>query len=124
MKNLLVKSTKRGRGVFAKLNFKKGEIIEASPVIVLENSDRNFLDKTNLYNYYFWWGKDKKKAAIGLGYSSLYNHSFTPNAEYLKDLQKNTIIFKALRKIKKGEEILVNYNGNPADKSPLWFKVI
>jgi SET domain-containing protein len=30
--------------------------------------------------------------------------------------------YKALRDIKKGEEILVNYNGEPDDKTPIdWF---
>jgi len=34
------------------------------------------------------------------------------------------MVYRALRPIKKGEEITVNYNGEPDDKTPIdWFEV-
>ncbi len=30
----------------------------------------------------------------------------------------------AIRDIAQGEEIVVNYNGEPADQTPVWFKVL
>jgi hypothetical protein len=42
----------------------------------------------------------------------------------VKKLQEQVIEFFALRNIEAGEEILVNYNGDPADDSPLWFRVL
>ena len=47
--------------------------------------------------------------------------SYEPNATYTKDVDAGTITFTALRTIRTGEEITVNYNyGNPDDKSKLW----
>jgi uncharacterized protein len=73
------------------------------------------------------WGGDKKKhkAGIALGFGSIYNHSYSPNATYKKFIPKQTLKFIALKNIRRGEEITVNYNyGNPDDKSDLWIKSI
>jgi hypothetical protein len=35
-------------------------------MLVLSEQDREIIDKTALYNYYFSWGKDFKEAAIAL----------------------------------------------------------
>jgi len=45
--------------------------------------------------------------ALALGYRSLYNHSFRPNARY-DDVGPLTKDFTALRDIQPGEEITVN----------------
>jgi hypothetical protein len=62
--------------------------------------------------------------ALALGWGSLYNHSFCPNAIYQKDLEGAKIRFVALRFIAPNEEVLVNYNGDPGDQSPVWFTVL
>ncbi len=131
-----------GRGVFAAIIIKKGEIIEHCPVIETPVKDYQYLRKTELRNYYFLWNKVKprgndlwgksskfkirnKRAAITLGYGSLYNHSYNPNATYKKKFKEKTIDFIAIRSIKKGEEITVNYNlGDPTNQSPLWIRSI
>ena len=65
------------------------------------------------------------KIAIGLGFGSLYNHSYNPNAIYKKRMRENLLDFVAIKNIKKGEEITVNYNyGRPKDESTLWIKSI
>jgi SET domain-containing protein len=61
--------------------------------------------------------------AVALGYGSLYNHSYTPNARY-DDESPQIKIFTAIREIAAGEEITINYNGEPSDESPVWFKVV
>lgn len=115
--------TNAGRGVFAEVKIKKGGIIESCPVLILPRKDYSILRKTELRNYYFMWGKNI--AAICLGYGSLYNHSYEPNATYKKKLEEKVIDFIALKDIKKDEEITVNYNyGNPKNKTPLWIKDI
>ena len=58
-----------------------------------------------------------------MGYGSLYNHSYRPNAR-CDDESGQTKVFRALREIAPGEEIVVNYNGEPEDETPVWFKVI
>lgn len=112
-----------GRGVFAMKNFNKGEMIETVPVIVLSHKERVHVVSTLLGEYIFNW-RDRKECAIALGYGSLYNHSYTPNAVFTKNIDQLTIEFTALRDIQSGEEITVNYNGDPNDHSPVWFSVI
>lgn len=111
----------KGRGVFAQQNFKKGEVIETCPVIVLPAEEIDSLELTELYNYYFAWGPDSKDAAIALGYGSLYNHSYNPNARYYKDFENGLLKYVCIRDIQKGEEITINYNCDPEDKTPVWF---
>lgn len=115
---------KYGRGVFALCDFEEGDLIESAPVIALPKSERKYIKKTMLSNYFFNWGKKRKNPAIALGYGSLYNHSYTPNAKFIVNLSENAIDFYSLRKIRKGEEITVNYNGDPTDKTNVWFEVI
>lgn len=121
------KIKKAGKGIYALYDFNKGEIIEQCPIILINENEVTEIRKTVLHNYYFMWGKDKKNhsAAICLGYGSLYNHSYSPNATYKKLIEKEIIEFFALKDIKKDEEITVNYNyGDPDDKNKLWIKSI
>jgi uncharacterized protein len=123
--NVLVSpSPGRGRGVFAARRFEPGETIEVCPVIALSEADARKLDDTGLCDYYFGWGKDGRRAAIALGYGSLYNHAFAPNAEYRKNAANDTISVVALREIAAGEEIFIRYNpGIEADQAAMWFEV-
>lgn len=112
-----------GRGVFCRKALHLGDLIETCPVIVLPKSDVAHIDQTRLHDYYFIWGEHDQKAAIILGFGSLYNHSFHPNAEYRPDYQKNTLSFFALQAIAPHTEITVNYNGTPSAHKDLWFEV-
>lgn len=112
-----------GLGVFAREDIKKGELIEESPVLVIPGDELANLTKTKLFDYYFAWGKGFKDGAVALGLLSMYNHSYKPNAKYIKNLDSNTISFVAIKDIKKELEILVNYNGHPDDQTKLWFLV-
>lgn len=112
-----------GRGVFTTQKIPKGSIIEVCPVIVTPKKQLKHLDKTELYNYYFQWGDDYEDGAFILGYGSLYNHSYKPNAHYLADFEMGTVDFFALKDIAAGEEIFTNYNGDPKNKNKLWFDV-
>ena len=114
-------STLGGRGVFATQDYISGETIEVCPVIKLTQADRKTIDTTALYDYYYAWGDNSDEAAIALGFGSLYNHSYNPNAKYFKKLEDDTLHIIALRNIHSSEEILVNYNGDPSDSTPLWF---
>lgn len=114
----------RGRGVFAARQFEPGETIEICPVIALSEADAKTLDGTGLYDYYFGWGKDGKAAAIALGYGSLYNHSFTPNAIHHKNAKNDTISIVAVKSIAPGEEIFIRYDTAPGeDGKQMWFDI-
>ncbi len=113
-----------GKGVFATVSYSVGDIIEICPIVILDVGDRKMIDLTNLYNYYFSWGEQLDQAAIALGYGSLYNHSYKPNALYIKVLDKDVIQIVAFQPIKPGDEIKVNYNRDPKSTDALWFSVI
>lgn len=109
-----------GRGVFAARTISKGSLIEQCPVVALdEKKDRDHLRKTGLVNYYFLWGDKRDHAAICLGWGAVYNHSFSPNARYEKVMEEGRMDFYALTDIAPGEEIVVNYNGDPSDTTRL-----
>lgn len=125
MDHIVVKNTEKyGRGVFALRSFIKGELIEAAPVIAMPPSQRQYIEKTKLLDYFFNWGEANDDPAICLGYGSLYNHSYSPNAKFINNLDNNTIDFYALQDIQVGDEITINYNGDPECLSELWFEVL
>ncbi len=112
----------RGRGVFAGRPFQKSDLIEACPVIVLSASETALIDGTRLYDYYFGWERDQ--AAIALGFGSLYNHSKSPNAMYVKDYTSGVIRVHAIADIDPGDEIFIKYNnGKSGSTESLWFDV-
>lgn len=113
----------KGRGVFAAAPIARGELFERAPVIISPDTEWPALEKTALYHYCFEWGPEHQHTAIALGYASLYNHSFAPNARYLLQLDDHLIHFVALRDIAAGEEITMNYNGEPTDLTPVWFEL-
>ena len=120
-------SKDKGRGAFAKKPIAKGTLVDIAYIILIPNKDYKKIKKTNLYNYCYIWEDPKHmpafKNAITLSVSQFINHSYTPNLKYLYDYDNEAIEFSAIRNIKKGEELTVNYNGLVDDASPLWFKV-
>lgn len=79
------------------------------------------MEETEISGYWYDFGGGKR--AIGLGYSSLYNHSSRPNAVYVLREDPDVIVIVALREIKPGTEIKVNYNGEPKNKAKLYFEL-
>lgn len=111
----------KGRGVFARRAIAQGELIERVPVLVLPiRALACDGAPTRLADYCFQWGRGT--VALALGYGSLYNHSYRPNARY-DDVAPQTKVFTALRDIAPGEEITVNYNGDPEDGADVGFEV-
>ncbi|MFM8476053.1 MAG: SET domain-containing protein-lysine N-methyltransferase [Planctomycetaceae bacterium] len=68
-------------------------------------------------------GRIRRRTAIALGFGSLYNHSYSPNARY-DDVGRQIKEYKALRDIQKGEEITINYNGSEDCMDPVDFDVL
>ena len=119
------RTPKAGRGVFARSDIKKGEIIETSPIIEIPQNDRSNVKDGILITYFFYFGKNKKRQALALGFGSIYNHSYKPNITYNIKSTEKLIEFIALDDIKKGEELHFNYLGNSKQKNkkrPLWFE--
>jgi SET domain-containing protein len=103
-----------GRGVFAGRAYRKGEVIEVCPVLVLppETEEKGL---GGLAAYVFAWGAAGDRLAIALGYGSLYNHSPDPNADFAPRHGRGELVFRATGDITAGEQILIDYRWAPAD---------
>lgn len=99
----------KGRGVFTSKILYKGDVIEICPAIEISYKEHQALVSHKLENYTFVWNTKKKSAAIILGFGSLYNHSKKANADYIKKITEGVMVYKAIKTIKKGEEITIDY---------------
>jgi len=124
MKIRCEKSARDGFGVFATETIKKGELIESCPVVIVPFSEWKFIQHSKLIDYLFEWAPNSEKR-IGyiLGYAMIYNHSYDPNAESIKDLKNDLFNFYARKDIEVGEEITHNYNGSAGHTGQVWFEV-
>jgi hypothetical protein len=123
MELYIIDKGKKGRGVCCTTDIDAGQVIEICPVIICPPQDRTFIDKTALYDYYFLWGEQHKETAIALGFGSLYNHSYDPNAIYETYYEDAIIRFVARKFIPAETEITINYNHDPEDETKVWFEV-
>lgn len=99
-KLIVKKSPMHGYGVFAGKTIKKGEKIEECYIIISKGGDKVLDD------FYF---DAKGKYAVFTGYGSIYNHSDDPNADYTINIKKRKATIKAVKPIRKGEEIFITY---------------
>jgi SET domain-containing protein len=114
-------AAKMGRGVFTSEDIAPGTVVEISPVIVMTNEEKKLLDQTPLHDYIFEWGDDRQQCCMALGYVPVYNHAYQSNCEYEMDYENSYTRIKAVMSIKAGEELLINYNGDWNDATPIWF---
>ena len=104
-------SDEKGRGVFALVDIKKGEIIEVSPVVTV--SKENLVESGEAPDGYLLnWDEDTEgeEHCMPLGYIMLYNHSNEPTMALENDMEEYTITAIAARNIKAGEELTWNYS--------------
>lgn len=107
-----------GFGMFATRDLEVGEVLERSPVLVIEEDDEALVAETVLDGYCYTWDGG---LGLGLGYTSLYNHSSSPNARYWTMPEHGMIEVVVHRPVSAGEEVLVTYNGDPDAEGDLWF---
>jgi len=105
------------RCIKAARKIKKGELIESCPVILLPNKEFEHFNKTILASYDYDW--DETHGAFVLGYCILTNHSFSANTIYKRNPEMKRMDYYAIKDIQKDEEVLINYNGEVEDKTPL-----
>ncbi len=113
----------KGKGVFTDERIPEHQIIEIAPVLVFDETEWKCIGSTLLGEYCYLWGSEFLTGAIALGYGSLYNHSYQPNAKFVRFPEQQEIHFIALREIQEGEEITINYNGENI-YDPVWFEVV
>ena len=102
----LIKTSKVGdRGVIASKDYEPGDVLELCPCIKQEND--GIAGKIEDYIFEL----DEDYSLIAFGYCSMYNHIDDNNAEW-EILNDNQLVIKAIKNIKKGEEIFINYGDN------------
>jgi SET domain-containing protein len=111
----------KGRGVFSSTPIQENDLVEECPLIEIPAEDFDAVTSTHVVNYCFFLNKEQNILSVALGFGSIYNHAFPCNAHHMIDREAKTITFFALRDIKPGEEITINYNGDPQNDSLHWF---
>ncbi len=109
----------QGVGVFAARPIAADELVECCPVVVCPPEQEGLLERTELCGLYFTWKDDA--IGLALGFGSLYNHAWEPNAWYDIDHDLEVVRFFAVRPIAEGEEITINYTGHPDGRDEIWF---
>jgi SET domain-containing protein len=111
-----------GNGVFAAKNIKKKQILEVCPAIFMPIKEFEMIKQTKLFYYFYEYSN--KEFAVVLGYGSVYNHSYKPNAQYKFNYIKRVMEVSSLVDLAQDEEIFINYNYYHDDMTPLesWYK--
>jgi uncharacterized protein len=100
---LAVQDGPHGRGVFATRGFAKGDVLESCPTVEIPDAD-----VSGLLNDYVFTSLNGGDVLLVLGLGMLYNHSAEPNVEYVQE-DPTTISFRALRKVRPGDELKIDY---------------
>ena len=102
-----------GRGLVTTKPIKKGSVILTVETIELNRKDSKIITQTLLdcYNYATSHGK----SCIALGLGSLFNHSENENVDFsiIKRRGRIMIQYTALRHIKAGQQLFINYGYDP-----------
>jgi SET domain-containing protein len=102
-----------------------GDLVERSPVLIIPAADRKQTDRTIIFTYVFMWEhgtteedlyRHEGRSAIALGYTSLLNHSYSPNCLFIRHIDEQVIDVVAHRHIRAGEELTIDY------QMTLWFE--
>lgn len=118
----------KGLGVFyGAASPRRGDIIFVDPVLVLREAEVS----ETLWKYVYEWDVTSavscnRTYALCLGHGSLLNHAVDPNLVYSGRRYKSrgdAIVFKATRDIDPGEELTINYHGEPGNAAKVGFRV-
>lgn len=114
----------KGRGVFCRTALRKGEVLEVTPALILNEKETDITDKTILGNYTFGVGKITKRlmkasnlkkpedsCAVLFGMVSFCNHSETPNATVIWEENAGTLYYSLVvtKAIPSHTEICTSY---------------
>lgn len=106
----------KGRGVFANVPFKIGDLIECAPTWGFDDVAGSLIDNTGLFEYYFVRNRRKREidhntGYVVFGFIAIVNHSLNPNAKIIwSDHDSGAwASIVATRDIKVDEEITHHY---------------
>ncbi|MFA5153660.1 MAG: SET domain-containing protein-lysine N-methyltransferase [Clostridia bacterium] len=104
-----VEYTKRTNGQYTVLSkdlISNGEIVEICPVIPCGIEAKAI---NGIKDHIFELNKNERQYGLVLGYGSLYQHSEKPNLEFGYNKSNKQMYFTAIRMIKAGEELTIDY---------------
>lgn len=129
---LYLKDTKaKGRGVFCTSRIRKGEELEVTPALILNEKETVDADRTLLNNYTFVTGSISKSlrskagvtdpgqaSAVIMGITSFCNHSSNPNAGVEWEEHGGSLYYtlRATRDIPANTEICTSYGAGWFDE--------
>lgn len=93
-----------GSGVFVTESVRKGQQLEVCPLLRIPSSGRPCL-----LRYTFRPVDGNDGGLLALGYGSLYNHSYNPNATVHFPQGKGVMVVKASKNLGPGDEVVINY---------------
>ena len=111
---LEVRDCPHGKGVFAITSFRTGETIQSFSNIVITTNPSSppwkrwalIIGRTQDGAELFW---DEEPVGSSNYWSNFLDHDESPNVRFLIDLKKKTAKLVAIREIKSGEELFINY---------------
>ncbi len=103
-----LKWSKSGNSFKVKANssFRKGEIVEICPVIIVGQTSKTL---PKIRDIIFEINTEKDQYGLVLGYGSLYTHSDKPNMDFAYKASTKQMYFIARRNIKENEELTIDY---------------
>ena len=106
-------------GVFAKKDIAKGDLIAQSPYFTLFAEDVDLDAGDGMLGRYVHPIDEVDEVdgdwLIGLGYASVYNHNRKANTQWELDSYNEVMIHYAIKDIKAGEELFLDYGFDEDD---------
>lgn len=111
----------KGRGIFANIPFKVGDVIDRAPTWGFDDATAKLLDRTGVFEYYFLrydrhLKGDPLTGYVVFGWSSIMNHSSNPNAQSVWTDEESGawVTIVAIKDVEVNEEITHRYSNVPA----------
>jgi hypothetical protein len=113
---MIIDTKEKGRCIIANRDFSWKEIVTINPILFVER-EASHVSILKHYCFYplFGYGLDPKMVIVMLGIGFLFSHSSNFNLKIIWDFKNSLVYFKAVRDIKKGEELTIDY------ATKLWF---
>jgi len=123
----MLHNTPKGRAVHAAAPIPSGTTIDTCPVLILSPHENSaHIEKTSLYHYTYNWPSPSltngsnnnntntnshgRTQAVVFGLGSMFNHSSQrQNVGWMRDLEREVVVYRALRDIGEGEELCISY---------------
>lgn len=109
---LKIKNSKKyGRHIVSTKKILKKTKIESTPLLLFSKKDRKIVNHTFLKKYIYHYPFKKNTDALAMGIGSFFNHSENPNVKF--EIKKNYVVFWAIKDIKAGDQLFIDYGYNP-----------